>query len=82
MAFKMRKPNPKGDLKISLNSTQGYKSDSPDKDNDINVIHSRRITMVGVPHDVLGIDNLGNKKVMKPGKNYEFPGDIIIETKI
>jgi hypothetical protein len=35
--------------------------------------------MEEVPHDVIGKDNLGNTKLMKPGKNYTFPGDIVIE---
>jgi hypothetical protein len=35
--------------------------------------------MEGVEFDVLGIDNLGNKKTMKPGKNYKFPGDVVLE---
>jgi hypothetical protein len=35
--------------------------------------------MKDVEFDVLGIDNLGNKKLMKPGKDYTFPGDIVLE---
>jgi hypothetical protein len=75
----MRKPNPKGEPMVSMHSIEGYKIDSPDKQNDINVIHSKHITMEEVPHDVIGKDNLGNTKLMKPGKNYTFPGDIVIE---
>ena len=78
----MRKPNPKGIPTISLRSIEGYKTGSPDSKNAVNVIHSSSITMEGVPHDVLGVDNKGNKKLMKPGKNYKFPGDIVIETPI
>jgi hypothetical protein len=82
MAFKLRKPNPKGEISISLNSIEGYKADSPDKDNDVNVIHSSTITMEGVPHDVIGTDNLGNTKIMKKGsKIHKFPGNIVIERK-
>lgn len=80
MGFKLRKPNLKGETTISLHSIEGYRSDSPDKNNDINVIRNSKITMEGVPHDVIGTDNLGNTKKMEPGKNYEFPGDIVIET--
>jgi hypothetical protein len=81
MGFKLRKPNPKGEISISLNSIEGYKADSPDKDNDINVIHSSSITMEGVPHDVIGTDEHGNTTTMKPGKNYRFPGNKVTERK-
>jgi len=37
------------------------------------------ITMKGVKQNVLGIDDLGNKKIMKPGKKYQFPGDSVYE---
>jgi len=82
MRFRLRKPNPKGEISISLNSIEGYKADSPDKDNDVNVIRSSNITMEGVPHDVIGTDNLGNTKIMKKGsKVHTFPGDTVIERK-
>jgi hypothetical protein len=63
-------------------SRTGYKKNSKDKDNPYNVIPSGDITMKGVEFDVLGIDNLGNKKLMKPGKDYTFPGDIVLEFKL
>jgi len=81
MTFRMRKPNPKGETRVSLCSIEGYKDDSPDKDNDINVIHSSSITMESVPHDVIGTDEHGNTKLMKPGKNYRFPGNKVTERK-
>jgi hypothetical protein len=62
-------------------STTGYKRSSPDVNNAVNVIPSGDITMKGVDFKVKGTDNLGNTKIMKPGKNYKFPGDIVIETK-
>mgnify|MGYP003150711096 CR=1 FL=1 len=62
-------------------STEGYKKDSPDVDNAINIIRSGNITMKGVEFDVKGTDNLGNTKIMKPGKDYKFPGTIVKETK-
>jgi hypothetical protein len=37
--------------------------------------------MKGVKFKVKGVDNLGNTKIMKPGKDYEFPGTIVKETK-
>ena len=62
-------------------STQGYKKNSPDVNNAVNVIPSGNITMKGVEFPVKGTDNLGNTKIMKPGKNYKFPGNTVIETK-
>ena len=62
-------------------STQGYKKNSPDVDNPVNIIPSGDITMENVEFPVKGTDNLGNTKIMKPGKNYKFPGNIVIETK-
>ena len=62
-------------------STQGYKKNSPDVDNAVNIIPSGDITMKGVEFKVKGTDNLGNTKIMKPGKDYKFPGTIVKETK-
>ena len=62
-------------------STQGYKKNSPDVDNPVNVIPSGDITMEEVEFPVKGVDNLGNTKIMKPGKNYKFPGNVVTETK-
>ena len=63
-------------------STQGYKKNSPDVNNAMNIIPSGNITMKGVEFPVRGEDNLGNVKMMKPGKDYKFPGIIVKETKI
>jgi hypothetical protein len=60
-------------------STTGYKADSPDRHNPYNIIPSGRITMQNVPHPVLGIDNLGNRQMMKPGGEYQFQGDQVFE---
>ena len=60
-------------------SITGYKKNSPDKDRPYNVIPSGEITMKNVEFPVLGIDNKGNSKVMKPGKDYSFPGDTVLE---
>lgn len=62
-------------------STQGYKRNSPDVNNAVNVIPSGDITMKGVDFKVKGTDNLGNTKIMEPGKNYKFPGNTVTETK-
>ena len=76
----MRNSSLKGLLKGKM-STTGYKKDSPDVDNDFNIIPSGDITMKNVEFSVRGEDNLGNVKIMKPGKNYKFPGTIVTETK-
>tara|TARA_R100001377_G_C3103164_1_gene79904 strand:- start:287 stop:520 length:234 start_codon:yes stop_codon:yes gene_type:complete len=66
---------------INKFSTQGYKKNSPDVGNAVNIIPSGDITMKGVEFKVKGTDNLGNTKIMKPGKDYKFPGTIVKETK-
>ena len=63
-------------------SRTGYKKNSKDKNNPYNVIPSGDITMKDVEFEVLGIDNFGNKKIMKPGKDYKFPGNIVLEVPI
>jgi len=62
-------------------SAQGYKRNSPDVNKKENIIPSGDITMKGVDFKVKGTDNLGNTKIMKPGKDYKFPGTIVKETK-
>jgi len=62
-------------------STTGYKRNSPDVNKKENIIPSGDITMKGVDFKVKGTDNLGNTKIMKPGKDYKFPGTIVKETK-
>lgn len=57
----------------------GYRRNSPDVNNDYNIIPSNRISMVGVNFPVLGIDNLGNSELMYPGGEYEFQGDYVTE---
>jgi hypothetical protein len=56
-----------------LKSKEGYKRDSPDVNNEFNIIEGSRITMKGVDFKVLGIDNNGSAKVMYPGYDYHFP---------
>ena len=63
-------------------SRTGYKKNSKDKNKPYNVIPSGDITMKDVEFEVLGIDNFGNKKIMKPGKDYKFPGNIVLEIPI
>ena len=63
-------------------SKTGYRNDSPDKNNKYNIIPDNKISMEKVGFKVKGTDNLGNTKVMKPGKNYKFPGDYVTEEKV
>ena len=63
-------------------SVKGYKKNSPDKDRPYNVIPSGEITMKNVEFPVLGIDNKGYSIEMEPGKDYSFPGDIVLEVPI
>lgn len=60
-------------------STAGYRMDSPDRFNPMNVIPSGHISMHGVNHPVVGIDNLGNQEMMYPGNEYVFPGSMVTE---
>jgi hypothetical protein len=72
MSFKLDKP--------ATFSVDGYKRNSKDVNNKQNIIASGDITMEDVDFPVHGVDNLGNEKIMEPGKNYSFPGDIVLET--
>ena len=42
-------------------------------------INGNEITMDGVPYDVLGVSDTGDRKLMKPGKNYKFRGNRVTE---
>ena len=76
MAFKL----PNSSIKAAITRT-GYRSDSKDVNNDVNIIPSSKITMKGVKFDVKGIGNNGVTKHMKPGKNYDFGNaDYVVET--
>lgn len=46
---------------------------------EITKINSSNITMRGVGYPVLGVDNLGNQKMMYPNQDYKFEGDYVIE---
>jgi hypothetical protein len=43
------------------------------------MIPSNQITMKRVPYDVLGIDDTGHMKLMKPEQSYTFPGSKVFE---
>ena len=78
MAFKL----PNSSIKTAISAT-GYKSDSPDVDNDVNIIPSSKITMEGVDFPVKGVGSNGVTKNMKPGEDYDFgDADYVVETPI
>lgn len=60
-------------------STQGYKKNSPDKNNDFNIISSSNITMKGVNHPIIGIDSTGFQQLMMPNKDYRFNSEHVLE---
>lgn len=60
-------------------TTTGYWPDSPDRNNDFNIIPSNEITMQGMDIPLMGIDNLGNMQHMMPGQDYTFPGNYVTE---
>jgi len=62
-------------------SLTGYNRNSPDVNKKRNIIPSSYISMKDVDFEVRGEDNLGNIKIMKPGKKYKFPGKYVIETR-
>jgi hypothetical protein len=67
-------------------STQGYKDNSPYKNNPFNVIegdsNGTPITMKGVSQTLRGIDEFGNEQIMYPGEEYLFPGASVTEIPI
>tara|TARA_R100000951_G_scaffold52254_2_gene43964 strand:+ start:397 stop:879 length:483 start_codon:yes stop_codon:yes gene_type:complete len=78
MGFKL----PNKSIKSAI-STTGYKSNSPDVDNDVNIIPSNKITMKGVDFPVKGVGSNGVTKNMKPGEDYDFgDADYVVETPI
>ena len=60
-------------------SIEGYKRNSPDRNNPFNIINSNRITMRDVEFPVMGVSNTGHKILMQPGQDYVFDGDYVIE---
>ena len=60
-------------------SVAGYKRNSKDVNRPYNVIPSGRITMKDVDFPVFGVDDKGNSKMMRPGREYKFPGNKVLE---
>jgi hypothetical protein len=67
-------------------SKQGYKDNSPYRNNPFNIIQGTpqgtSITMKGVSTPLIGIDEYGNKQYMQPGQEYQFPGSQVTETRV
>ena len=68
-------------------SMKGYKKNSPDRNNPMNIIPSGKITMIeddGTPlaHPVMAIKPDGGQVVMQPGKNYDFGKGPILEVPV
>ena len=67
-------------------SKQGYKDDSPYKNNPSNTIYGTPqgtpITMKGVSTPLIGMDEFGNKQKMYPGQEYYYPGSQVTETRV
>ena len=64
-------------------SKKGYLKNSPDVNKKSNLIAGNKITMKGVEHKVLGIDDRGYATIMYPGYNYIFPnGKEVLEIKL
>jgi hypothetical protein len=60
-------------------NTTGYTPGTSTFNNPYNIIPSGDITMKSTPFKVMGIDNLGTKQLMMPGKDYKFPGSHVLE---
>ena len=60
-------------------SVDGYRRDSVDKTNPVNLIPSGDISMKDVDFPIMGTDNLGNSQMMFPENEYQFPGDMVME---
>ena len=62
-------------------TTTGYRYNSPDVNNPVNLIPSNKISMKEVRFRVLGIDSEGNVILMEPEQEYNFKGSWVIEIK-
>jgi len=57
----------------------GYWPNSPDRNNDYNIIPSNEITTVGMNMPLIGISNTGDMRLMRPNENHKFNGDYVTE---
>jgi len=63
-----------GDIPVSSQGVYDY----PEQEVIVPTLDGK-ITMNQVKYPIFGIDELGNKKLMKPNKDYQFPGKVIHE---
>ncbi len=54
-------------------STEGYRTNSPDKGKSQLTIPGGNISMRNVPHNVMAIPDMGIPVLMQPGQDYHFP---------
>lgn len=57
----------------------GYWPDSPDRNNDFNVIPSNSITMKRMKQPLIGISDTGDARIMQPGEEHQFDGNYVLE---
>lgn len=60
-------------------SVEGFRRNSPDVNNPVNYINSSNISMRGVDFPVHATDNTGVSKLLMPGNEYRFPGNVVRE---
>lgn len=60
-------------------SKTGYRRNSKDRHEPYLNIPSNQISMQGVDHPVMGVDNMGNSQMMMPGGEYAFAGTNVTE---
>lgn len=68
-----------GAAKVTLT---GYRHDSPDVNNDINLIPSNSISMKKVLFSIVCIDSKGNVTILHPDEEHIFEGDYVLEIPI
>jgi len=57
----------------------GYWPDSPDRNNDFNIIPSNKITMDRVKKPLFGVSDTGDQRIMYPGEEHQFDGNYVLE---
>ena len=60
-------------------SKTGYRKDSKDKNEPALIIPSNSISMKNTDQYIIGIDDTGMMKIMKPGEDYMFRGSKVVE---
>ena len=65
-----------GRAKVTLT---GYRRDSHDVNNAVNLIPSNRISMKNVAFPIFAVDDMGNSAILQPEQEYTFGGNYVIE---